>query len=271
MSTRHYFIHGLFAIIFLLSNGQIVFSASDYDLRFSVVTNTDTDFAVTIMLKRNTDTWDKLGSSNFRFYFNAACLDNPILQSAHGYSGGSYGDMTITNGSSWVSVNIYLMLVNNGTDVPTNWTEVATIHFDVITPAQTSALSWDSTNTTAWDDDEATQLGQGTFTDLDIFVLVEGITSIPVDFALSQNYPNPFNPQTRLEYQLPHDTEVFIVVCNLLGKKVISLVDAHQTAGYYSITWDGLDDDGCMASSGIYLVHLQTDSFIQVRKVTLMR
>ncbi|MCP4634217.1 MAG: M20/M25/M40 family metallo-hydrolase, partial [candidate division Zixibacteria bacterium] len=62
--------------------------------------------------------------------------------------------------------------------------------------------------------------------------------SIPSVFALSQNHPNPFNTSTKICYSLPVTSDVIIEVYNILGQRVTTLVDEHQTAGYKSITWD---------------------------------
>ncbi len=74
-----------------------------------------------------------------------------------------------------------------------------------------------------------------------------GITVIPTDFDLHQNYPNPFNPVTTIEYSLPVVGEVSLIIYNLIGEKVTSLVKENQRAGYHHITWDASNN-----ASGIY-------------------
>ena len=58
------------------------------------------------------------------------------------------------------------------------------------------------------------------------------IIGVPIDYALSQNYPNPFNPETQIDYELPNDSEVSIIVYNILGRKITSLVNGFKKAGY---------------------------------------
>ncbi len=95
--------------------------------------------------------------------------------------------------------------------------------------------------------------------------------NLPEDFVLSSNYPNPFNPETNIEYALPSDCQVTLVVYNILGQKVRTLVDAYQAAGFKSVIWDGKDDSGNQASAGVYFYSIKTDNFIQTKKMLLLK
>ena len=101
---------------------------------------------------------------------------------------------------------------------------------------------------------------------------------IPKTFALLQNYPNPFNPVTVIRYQLAATGNVRVEIYNLLGEKLVTLVDKQQAAGSYTVQWNGRDKNGIPAASGIYLYRLRvTDisgksaTFSQVRKMVLMK
>jgi hypothetical protein len=96
------------------------------------------------------------------------------------------------------------------------------------------------------------------------------ITSAPNKFDLSQNYPNPFNPETIIQYQLPKASQTKLIIYNILGQKVITLVDKHQQAGFYSIKWNGKDESGKKVASGIYLYRIQTKNFTKVKKLILI-
>jgi len=89
---------------------------------------------------------------------------------------------------------------------------------------------------------------------------------LPAQFILSQNYPNPFNPITEIKYALPKDSYVRLEIYNLLGQKVASLVDGKQKAGYKTARWDA----GSF-SSGVYFYRLQAGSFVQTRKMVLIK
>jgi hypothetical protein len=100
---------------------------------------------------------------------------------------------------------------------------------------------------------------------------VEDPTSVPAEFLLHQNYPNPFNPETTIQYQMPKRSEVNLVILSLLGRRVATLVDVVQSMGIYSVQWDGKDDTGKEVASGVYLYRLQTEQFVQVKKLALLR
>ena len=93
----------------------------------------------------------------------------------------------------------------------------------------------------------------------------------PGSYALSQNYPNPFNPETRIQYRLPKDSPVSLVIYNIRGQNVRRLVNWEQSAGSYVITWNGLDDAGVPVASGIYFYRLAAGEFVEVRKMLLLK
>jgi hypothetical protein len=93
----------------------------------------------------------------------------------------------------------------------------------------------------------------------------------PQDFSLSQNYPNPFNPQTSIRYALPYEAHVKLVIYNVLGEKVKTLVNERQSAGYKMEWWDGKDDKGGPVASGIYFYRLEADKFSEIKKMMLVK
>lgn len=90
-------------------------------------------------------------------------------------------------------------------------------------------------------------------------------------FNLHQNYPNPFNPSTTIVYQLPKPGSVKLTIFNVLGSQVRQLVNNQQTAGRYTVQWDGNDALGKKAASGIYFYRLQADQFTETKKMFLLR
>jgi subtilisin family serine protease len=94
---------------------------------------------------------------------------------------------------------------------------------------------------------------------------------IPYDFRLSQNYPNPFNASTRIDYSLTARSKTTIVVYDLLGRKVKTLVDRTTPAGQYSTTWDGINDAGQKAASGIYFARISAGNRAETIKLILLK
>jgi hypothetical protein len=97
------------------------------------------------------------------------------------------------------------------------------------------------------------------------------VREIPSEFALSQNYPNPFNPTTSIKFQVAQDAKVSLVVYDMLGQRVRTLVDGIQEAGFYTVRWDGSNDFGGKVASGIYIYRLQAGSFVSTMKMNLMK
>ena len=95
--------------------------------------------------------------------------------------------------------------------------------------------------------------------------------TIPTKYALFQAYPNPFNPSTTIRYQLPHTSNVRLVVYNALGQKVRTLVNSRIEAGYHEATWRGKNDAGLQMPSGVYMFRIETENYQQVNKMMLMK
>lgn len=90
--------------------------------------------------------------------------------------------------------------------------------------------------------------------------------SIPASFSLGQNYPNPFNPSTTIRYALPQGSTVTVIVYNTLGEKVSTLVQGAQEPGYHDVKFDGTG-----LASGVYLYRIQAGSFVETKKLMLLR
>jgi len=98
------------------------------------------------------------------------------------------------------------------------------------------------------------------------------VTLVPAAFDLAQNFPNPFNPETVIRYSLPEAATVTLEIYNMLGQKVRTLVDhTQQAADFYSLNWNGRDDNGKALASGMYLYRLTAGSYVNTRKMVLMK
>ena len=98
----------------------------------------------------------------------------------------------------------------------------------------------------------------------------ETISSTPTAFEMATAYPNPFNATTKISYVLPESGQISTIIFNTLGQKVRTLVDGVKGAGKHEILWDGFDDFGNAASSGLYLARFVTDSKTQTVKIALV-
>jgi GH18 family chitinase len=88
----------------------------------------------------------------------------------------------------------------------------------------------------------------------------------PNDFVLEQNYPNPFNPTTTISYVLPSASHVKLVVLDVLGREVATLVDEEKKAGKYEMTFDAKSALGGSLASGVYLYRVKAGNFSEVKK-----
>ncbi len=95
---------------------------------------------------------------------------------------------------------------------------------------------------------------------------VEVIINVPEKFELSQNYPNPFNPSTKIKYQIADSNPVSLKIYDVLGNEVVSLVNEVQSSGNYEVTFDA-----SLLSSGTYFYKLQAGSFVETKKMILIK
>ena len=86
--------------------------------------------------------------------------------------------------------------------------------------------------------------------------------ALPLKFLLKQNYPNPFNPVTTIAYQLRTEGYVKIIIYDLLGQEVRTLVEKRLPAGEYTVIWDGKNNFGKMIGTGIYFYQLKISSIV---------
>ncbi len=93
----------------------------------------------------------------------------------------------------------------------------------------------------------------------------------PEGISLRQNYPNPFNPSTNIEFVLNKATDVQLVVYDVTGRTIRTLVNGQLTAGPHKLVWNGLDNSNVQVGSGIYFYQLRAGDVVQTRKMVMMK
>ncbi len=111
-----------------------------------------------------------------------------------------------------------------------------------------------------------TWIGEIKYGDVTSINLNISMNNVPKSFNLSQNYPNPFNPITKIKYQIPEISFVTLKVYDVLGNEIVVLVNEEKPAGEYQVEFDATG-----LSSGIYFYKIQTGSFIETKKMILMK
>jgi len=92
------------------------------------------------------------------------------------------------------------------------------------------------------------------------------IVGLPTKYTLSQPYPNPFNPTTTIEFSIPQTEFVTVKVYNIVGNEITTLINDELSTGNHSIQWDGSHQP-----SGVYFVKIESISFVQTRKMVLLK
>ncbi len=132
----------------------------------------------------------------------------------------------------------------------TEWTDTT---YNVVNPKRWSLRAIESTGVTS--------------------VEAKDITIItPDDFKLKQNYPNPFNPETTIEFYLPLNKRISLIIYNAAGQKIRTLInDETYQKGNYSLNWNGLNDNGQKVATGMYIYELKYGNFKQSKRMTLIK
>ncbi len=93
----------------------------------------------------------------------------------------------------------------------------------------------------------------------------------PKDYKLYDNFPNPFNPSTKIAFELPKASHVRLLIYDIVGREVVQVADADYPAGYTEITWNGINKNGNLVSSGVYFYRVSTDRWSKVKKMLMLK
>jgi len=96
-------------------------------------------------------------------------------------------------------------------------------------------------------------------------------TPMLTGFELEQNYPNPFNPKTIITYHLPQTSHIRLVVYDLLGRHIKTLVDTRQPAGHFRTIWDGNDEHNLPVAAGVYFCRMEAGDYVRVIKLAIIK
>ncbi len=139
---------------------------------------------------------------------------------------------------------------------------------------------WNVIETMIWDDHDDSALGLVSYVPFAIFghggeiTAVPGTTpdeAIPARFELFQNVPNPFNPSTVIQFDLTTPAPVRLVVFNVAGDLVATLLETRMPAGHHRITWPAVDDRGRQLPSGVYVYRIEAGALTATKRMLLVR
>ena len=97
------------------------------------------------------------------------------------------------------------------------------------------------------------------------------ISVIPSVFALHQNYPNPFNPVTEIQFDVPVESQVTLIIYNIMGQEVTTLTNSTLQAGFHSVRWNGTNGQGEQISTGLYFYRLTSPAFTSTKKMIMVK
>jgi hypothetical protein len=100
---------------------------------------------------------------------------------------------------------------------------------------------------------------------------VENYPEYPTEFSLFQNYPNPFNPRTKISWQSPVASWQTLKVFDVLGNEIETLVNEEKPAGTYEVTFDSHSGEVRNLPSGVYFYQLKSGSFVETKKMILLK
>ncbi|NQT62829.1 MAG: T9SS type A sorting domain-containing protein [Candidatus Marinimicrobia bacterium] len=114
------------------------------------------------------------------------------------------------------------------------------------------------------------KIGSEIVGDIGTLVSVDEEAHLPVNCFIG-NYPNPFNPSTTITYDLPEQSDVSLIIYDVAGREVKSLVSTTQSPGSYQVRWEGTNKDGQTVSAGLYFARLQASDYSSVGKMVYLQ
>lgn len=237
-------------------------------------TNTQTfsfDFEMTNSTDANARFVIEMGASN-----NSVVLDNIVMLKKEieksieitSIDSGDVLEMGKVHMLQWTCDGVQKVNISLSTNGGVSW---ETVKNDV--NASTGSYIWAIPNTSPSktcqikiEDVDGGAIAISELFELKLAVGVDDLEEIPTEFSMSQNYPNPFNPVTTIKYGLPESAYVKVTLFDVLGRKVMVLVNGKQSAGYHDIQLNA-----SRLNSGVYLYTIQAGEFTKTRKMILLK
>lgn len=204
-------------------------------------------------------------SMTLNFPINASTTPALFLSFWHKYATEAnfdfcYVEVSSDNGTNWQQVASYTGTLSNWTYQEFDITQYANASSNV--RVRFRLYSDVSLTADGWYVDDIKILGyQSPVTG----VILEN-NQLPTTYSLEQNYPNPFNPMTTIKFALPKDGFVRLVVYDILGREVSSIVNEFKNAGNYSVNFDA-----SRLASGIYFYKIEVNGFTDIKKMTVIK
>jgi flagellar hook assembly protein FlgD len=88
---------------------------------------------------------------------------------------------------------------------------------------------------------------------------------------LEQNFPNPFNPTTTISFSIKDAGNVSLIIYDVAGRRVRELLNQRRDRGAYNVVWDGHNDGGSKVASGVYFYRMVAGSFVDTKKLTILK
>ena len=93
----------------------------------------------------------------------------------------------------------------------------------------------------------------------------------PLEFLISRNYPNPFNGITHIDYQVPVNNHISIIIYDIMGREIKTLMDQVQIKGMHTVDWNGKSENGELVSTGVYLLRFTSNDFSDKKKMVFLK
>ncbi|RLC49765.1 MAG: hypothetical protein DRI23_08550, partial [Candidatus Cloacimonadota bacterium] len=194
------------------------------------------------------------------FYFGEVNIGESVTDTLFIQNTGS-ADLIVTD--IYNELDVYT-LSSNSALIPPQTTEEILVTFSPLEEIEYADSIWIEAETPFQSLFLVTVLGMGNEP-------VNANNILPLVTEVYQNYPNPFNPTTTIKYAISEPADVTIVIYNIKGEKVKTLVRERKEPSYYQTIWNGKDDTGKTVSSGVYFYQTKIGDYNSYNKMLLMK